>query len=85
MLAEAKKIATEFLDKPSVALQAIKQVLRSSWGKTTADGVDEEADTSPHAVSTPREVGGLFGVCMFKGLPAPSLLEPFRRSVPCKL
>ena len=39
-----KKMATEFLDKPSVALQAIKQVLRSSWGKTTADGVDEEGD-----------------------------------------
>ena len=44
VLEEAKKMATEFLDKPSVALQAIKQVLRSSWGKTTADGVDEEGD-----------------------------------------
>lgn len=44
VLDRAKEIATEFLDKPSAALQAIKQVLRSSWGKTTADGVDEEGD-----------------------------------------
>ena len=44
VLDKAKEIATEFLNKPSAALQAIKQVLRSSWGKTTADGVDEEGD-----------------------------------------
>ncbi len=44
MLAAAHEIAREFLDKPAAALAAIKQVLRSSWGKTTADGVDEEGD-----------------------------------------
>jgi len=44
VLAAAHGIAREFLDKPAAALTAIKQVLRSSWGKTTADGVDEEGD-----------------------------------------
>jgi enoyl-CoA hydratase/carnithine racemase len=44
VLAAAHGIAREFLDKPPAALTAIKQVLRSSWGKTTADGVDEEGD-----------------------------------------
>jgi len=44
VLAAAHGIAREFLDKPAAALAAIKQVLRSSWGKTTADGVDEEGD-----------------------------------------
>lgn len=44
VLAAAQAMASEFLDKPAAALAAIKQVLRSSWGKTTADGVDEEGD-----------------------------------------
>lgn len=44
VLAAAHDMAAEFLDKPAAALAAIKQVLRSSWGKTTADGVDEEGD-----------------------------------------
>ena len=44
VLAAAHDIAREFLDKPAAALAAIKQVIRSSWGKTTADGVDEEGD-----------------------------------------
>ncbi len=44
VLAAAHGMAAEFLDKPASALAAIKQVLRSSWGKTTADGVDEEGD-----------------------------------------
>ena len=37
-------IANEFKDKPIMALQAIKQVIKSGWGKSTADGVDEEGD-----------------------------------------
>jgi enoyl-CoA hydratase/carnithine racemase len=44
VIAAARGIAREFCDKPAAALTAIKQVLRSSWGKTTADGVDEEGD-----------------------------------------
>jgi len=44
VLAAAQDMAREFLDKPAAALAAIKQVMRSSWGKTTADGVDEEGD-----------------------------------------
>lgn len=44
VLAAALAMAGEFVDKPPAALAAIKQVLRSSWGKTTADGVDEEGD-----------------------------------------
>ena len=44
VLDAAHGIAREFLDKPAAALAAIKQVIRSSWGKTTADGVDEEGD-----------------------------------------
>jgi len=44
VLQRAKEIANEFIDKPTAALQAIKQVIKSSWGKTTAHGVDEEGD-----------------------------------------
>ena len=44
VVSAAHEIAREFIDKPPAALAAIKQVLRSSWGKTTADGVDEEGD-----------------------------------------
>ncbi len=44
VLAAAHGIAREFLDKPPAALAAIKQVLRSSWGKNTNDGVEEEGD-----------------------------------------
>ncbi len=44
VLAEARKIAGEFLDKPPAALAFIKQVMRSSYGKSIADGVDEEGD-----------------------------------------
>ncbi len=44
VLAAAHAMAREFVDKPAAALAAIKQVLRSSWGKSTADGVDEEGD-----------------------------------------
>ena len=40
----AIKMANEFKDKPTMALQAIKQVIKSGWGKSTADGVDEEGD-----------------------------------------
>lgn len=40
----AKTMAREFLDKPPAALAAIKQVLRFSWGQSTADGVDMEGD-----------------------------------------
>jgi enoyl-CoA hydratase/carnithine racemase len=40
----AREIAEEFLDKPPAALAYIKQVVRSSFGKSTAEGVDEEGD-----------------------------------------
>ena len=44
VVAAARKIAQEFLDKPPAALTYIKQVMRSSYGKSTAEGVDEEGD-----------------------------------------
>jgi enoyl-CoA hydratase/carnithine racemase len=44
VLAAARAMACEFLDKPPVALTYIKQVLRGSHGRPTADGVDEEGD-----------------------------------------
>ena len=44
VLAAARAMAREFLDKPPVALTYIKQVLRGSHGRPTADGVDEEGD-----------------------------------------
>jgi enoyl-CoA hydratase len=44
VLAAARNIAREFLDKPPAALAYIKQVMRSSFGKSTAEGVDEEGD-----------------------------------------
>jgi enoyl-CoA hydratase len=50
VLAAAHDMAREFLDKPAAALAAIKQVIRSSWGKTTADGVDEEGDLFAHVI-----------------------------------
>ena len=52
VLAAAHGIAAEFVDKPAAALAAIKQVLRSSWGKTTADGVDEEGDLFGNLIAT---------------------------------
>jgi len=44
VLQAARDMGSEFLDKPAEALTYIKQVLRSSLGKSTADGVDEEGD-----------------------------------------
>ena len=44
VLQSAINIANELKDKPTMALQAIKQVIKSGWGKSTADGVDEEGD-----------------------------------------
>lgn len=44
VLAAARAMAREFLDKPPAALAYIKQVLRSSHGRPTAEGVDEEGD-----------------------------------------
>ena len=52
VLEAARNIAEEFLDKPAAALTAIKQVLRSSWGKSTADGVDEEGDLFGNLIAT---------------------------------
>ena len=43
-LDEAKKIASEFIDKPPLALQSIKQVIKNSWNKSTQESVDEEGD-----------------------------------------
>jgi enoyl-CoA hydratase/carnithine racemase len=51
VLQAALEIASEFVDKPAAALSAIKQVMRSSWGKTTADGVDEEGDLFGNIIS----------------------------------
>ncbi len=44
VVAAARQIAEEFIDKPPAALAYIKQVMRSSYGRSTADGVDEEGD-----------------------------------------
>ena len=44
VLAAAKDVAAEFLDKPPAALAAIKQVMRSSHGRSLAEGIDEEGD-----------------------------------------
>ena len=44
VLAAAREIAREFLDKPPVAPAYIKQVMRGSHGRPTAEGVDEEGD-----------------------------------------
>jgi enoyl-CoA hydratase/carnithine racemase len=44
VLDAARGIAREFLDKPPTALAYIKRVMRSSHGRPTADGVDEEGD-----------------------------------------
>ncbi|MEQ8230135.1 MAG: enoyl-CoA hydratase/isomerase family protein [Gammaproteobacteria bacterium] len=52
VLAAAHDMAREFVDKPAAALAAIKQVLRSSWGKTTAEGVDEEGDLFGNLIAT---------------------------------
>ena len=52
VLAAAHDMAREFLDKPAAALAAIKQVLRSSWGKTTAEGVDEEGDLFANLIAS---------------------------------
>ncbi|MCA8967159.1 MAG: enoyl-CoA hydratase/isomerase family protein, partial [Planctomycetes bacterium] len=52
VLAAAHDMAREFLDKPAAALAAIKQVLRSSWGKSTADGVDEEGDLFANLIAS---------------------------------
>lgn len=44
VLAAARAMAREFLDKPAAALAYIKQVLRGSHGRPTPEGVDEEGD-----------------------------------------
>jgi len=44
VLAAARDIAHEFLDKPPAALAYIKQVMRSSHGRQTQGGIDEEGD-----------------------------------------
>ena len=44
VLAAARTMAREFLDKPPAALAYIKRVMRSSHGKSTAEGCDEEGD-----------------------------------------
>ena len=52
VLQAAMEMAREFLDKPPAALAYIKQVLRSSYGKTTAEGVDEEGDLFANLIAT---------------------------------
>ena len=51
VLGEAKKIASEFLDKPPLALQSIKQVIKNSWNKSTQESVDEEGDLFANLIS----------------------------------
>jgi enoyl-CoA hydratase/carnithine racemase len=51
VLAAAREMAREFLDKPPVALSYIKRVMRSSHGRPTADGVDEEGDLFANLVA----------------------------------
>ena len=48
-------MAQEFVDKPAAALAAIKQVVRSSWGKTTAEGVEEEGDLFANLVAFDKQ------------------------------
>jgi len=50
-LVKQKKIASEFLDKPSLALQSIKQVIKNSWNKSTQESVDEEGDLFANLIS----------------------------------
>lgn len=52
VLQAAKEIAEEFLDKPPAALAAIKQVMRSSYGRSVAEGVDEEGDLFGNLIAT---------------------------------
>ena len=52
VVAAAREIAEEFLDKPRAALAAIKQVMRSSYGRSTAEGVDEEGDLFGNLIAT---------------------------------
>ena len=51
VLDAAHEIAREFLDKPPAALAAIKQVIKASWGKSTAESVDEEGDLFANLVT----------------------------------
>ena len=44
VVAAAREIAGEFLDKPPAALAYIKRVLRSGYGRALQDGLDEESD-----------------------------------------
>ncbi len=44
VLAAARDIAGEFLDKPPAALAYIKRVMRSGYGRSLQDGLDEESD-----------------------------------------
>jgi len=52
VLAAAKEMAREFLDKPAAALAYIKQVLRNSHGRPTSEGVDEEGDMFANLIAT---------------------------------
>jgi len=52
VLVAAKEMAEEFLDKPLAALAAIKQVMRSSYGRSVAEGVDEEGDLFANLIAT---------------------------------
>jgi enoyl-CoA hydratase/carnithine racemase len=55
VLYEAKKIASEFLDKPSFALQSIKQVIKNSWNKSTQESVDEEGDLFANLITNDNQ------------------------------
>ena len=44
VVAAARGIAREFLDKPPAALAYIKRVMRSGYGRSLQDGLDEESD-----------------------------------------
>ena len=44
VVAAAREIAQEFLDKPPAALAYIKRVMRSGHGRPTEEGVDEEGE-----------------------------------------
>jgi len=52
VLAAAREMAQEFLDKPPAALAAIKQVMRSSFGRSTAEAIDDEGDLFSSLIAT---------------------------------
>lgn len=69
VLTAARKMAEEFLDKPRAALAAIKQVMRSSYGRSTAESVDEEGDLFGKLIATDARTLEMMGQYVANGHP----------------